>query len=245
VIGRALPARTPEEIARLVRALGTHRYVAGRLLLVHAFVLDALAGSLSQQDMQELREALLWAESTLADRGIDRDSRDERLWRRATERELATALSVLWSNEPIGLSARSRLADHLRSIDAEPSEPTPAACLFDEAAEDDVFPLLIDAGWELLPLALLDADRHRGAIEAFGDRLAFDCAKLEEESAGEASRASGAACHLQELPAVGPLELLHGAEHGILRAPLVLWTHGNETYHDYVLRGVLRAAKLD
>jgi hypothetical protein len=31
---------------------------------------------------------------------------------------------------------------------------------------------------------------------------------------------------------------------GEVRAPFVLWTSGNETYVDYVLRGVLRAAKL-
>jgi hypothetical protein len=241
VIARTLPARTPEEIARLVRALGSHRYVAGRLLLVHAFVFDAIAEA-SPADMEALQEARLWAGATLANTEIDRGSRDERLWRKASERELATALGVLWSSEPDGMSARSRLAAHLRSIDALPSEPARPETLFDEAAEDDMFPTLIDAGWELLPLAALDAERHRGAIEAFGDRLAFDCAKFDEESAMDASSTP---CLLQELPAIGPLEILHGAEHGILRAPLVLWTEGNETYLDYVMRGVLRAAKLD
>jgi hypothetical protein len=244
VIARPLPARTPEEVARLVRALGSHRYVAGRLLLVHAFVLDALAGEGAPgvPAIEELREALLWAKDTLSNADIDPDSRDERLWRRATERELAAALEILWSSEEAGQSARSRLARHLDSIDALPEDDEPATPLFDEDVEDDMFPILVDAGWELLPLAALDPERHRGAIEAFGDKLAFDSARFEEESAGDGGSPT---CALQELPAIGARELLHGAQHGILRAPLVLWTEGSETYHDYVMRGVLRAAKLD
>jgi hypothetical protein len=235
VIAREVPARTPEEVARLVRSLGSHRYVAGRLHLVHAFVLDAVAEG-EPAVLEELREARAWAAEVLADPEIDRGSRDERLWRRATERELGAALGVLWSSEAAGESARARLAAHLDAIGALPDRAAP---LFDEATEEDMFPVLVDAGWELLPLAALDATKHRGAIEAFGDTFAFDCAKFEEESA------EGAPPPLQELPALGPQELLYGAEHGILRAPLVLWTEGSETYHDYVMRGVLRAAKLD
>jgi len=236
VIARTLPARTPEEIARLVRSLGSHRYIAGRLHLVHAFVLDA-ASDAEPAVLEELREARAWAAEVLANRDIDPASRDERLWRRATERELGAVLGVLWSGEAVGASARARLAVHLQAIGAP--LPDPGATLFDETAEEDVFPVLIDAGWELLPLAALDPEKHRGAIEAFGDAFAFDCAKFEEESA------EGAPPPLQELPALGPHELLRGAEHGILRAPFLLWTEGSETYHDYVLRGVLRAAKLD
>ena len=233
MIARTLPARTPEEIARLVRSLGSHRYVAGRLHLVHAFVFDALAGS----GVDELDEARRWADGVLGDPDVDRGSRDERLWRHATEREVGTALGAFWDCDARGASAREKLAAHLRAIDAP--LPERDAVLFDESAEEDLFPVLIDAGWELLPLAALDAERHRGAIEAFGDRFAFDCAKFEEESA------EGVPPLLQELPAIGPHELLHGAEHGILRAPLVLWTEGSLAYHDYVMRGVLRAAKLD
>jgi hypothetical protein len=236
VIARTLPARTPDEIARLVRALGSHRYVAGRLHLVHAFVFAAIAEA-ERTVLEELREARAWATGILASAEIDPGSRDERLWRRATERELGAALGVFWGEEAAGASARADLAVRLEAIDA----PVPAqvAPLFDEETEEDVFPVLIDAGWELLPLAALDPERHRGAIEAFGDPFAFDCAKFEEESA------EGSPPPLQELPAIGPHELLHAAEHGLLRAPLLLWTGGSETYHDYVLRGVLRAAKLD
>jgi hypothetical protein len=237
MIARPLTARTAPEIARLVRSLGAHRYVAGKLLLVHAFVFEALETEATDAPWaQEIAEARRWARAVLTDRSIDRGSRDERLWRRATERELGAALGVLWDDGADAARARSKLADLLREIDA----PVAAADapLFDEATEEDVFPVLVDAGWELLPLAALDPERHKGAIEAFGDAFAFECAKFEEESAD-------ASAPLQELSAIGPHELLHGAEHGILRAPFVLWTEGSEAYHDYVLRGVLRAAKLD
>ncbi len=237
LVGRALTARTPAEVARLVRSLGAHRYVAGRLLLVHAFVFDALAGVVAD----ELGDAQRWAREVLTDRAIDPGSRDERLWRRATEKEVAAALAVFWESDAASESARAKLAARLASIDA-PLPPADAP-LFDEAEEEDIFPVLIDAGWELLPLAALDPERHRGAIEAFGDAFAFECAKFEEDTAANAE--GEALPPLQELAAIGPHELLNAAAHGILRAPLVLWTAGSATYHDYVLRGVLRAAKLD
>ncbi len=241
MIGRELPARTPDEVARLVRALGSHRYIAGRLLLVHAFVFDAVA----RANIEDLREAGAWAAATLADRAIDRASRDERLWRHATEKELAAALATLWKTGPEADTARATLAAHLASIDCLPASPHPET-LFDETREDEVFPVLVDAVWELLSLAALDPERHKGAIEAYGDAFTFECAKFEEASLAESPDGSeAAASYLQELPALGAAELLHGAEHDILRAPLVLWTEGSETYHDYVLRGVLRAAKLD
>ena len=234
MIARDLPARTPEEVARLVRALGSHRYIAGKLLLVHAFVFDAVSGA----SAPDLAEASIWAADTLATGSIDAGSRDDRLWRPSTERELGAALSLLWTDEPEGDRARHRLEGLLRSIGAS-TEPAP---LFDEEAEETIFPVLVDAGWELLPLGALDPERHRGAIDAFGDPFTFDCAKFEEESA----KAGGdPLVQLQELPALGAAELLHGAEHAILREPFVLWTEGHATYHDYVLRGVLRAAKLD
>lgn len=238
MIARTLPARTPEEIERLVRSLGSHRYVAGRLLLVHAFVFDALAGLADASAIADpLSEARDWAAGVLAAGDIDRGSRDERLWRRASEREVGAALAAFWNGDAASDVARAKLAAELEAM-AAPLQSRDAP-LFDESAEDEIFPVLIDAGWELLSLAALDAEKHRGAIEAFGDPFAFDCARFEEETAGDALPP------LQELPLIGPHELLHGAEHGILRAPLVLWTEGSETYHDYVMRGVLRAAKLD
>jgi hypothetical protein len=202
------------------------------LVLVHAFVFDAVRA----RALEELREGAEWAADVLGSGSIDAASRDERLWRRSTERELAAALGTLWNDDEYAARARAALETRLKSIDAP---VLGVDTLFDEAHEEEIFPVLVDAGWELYPLAALDPERHKGAIDAFGDAFTFECAKFEEASLLETE------APLHELPALGPAELLHGAEHAILRAPLVVWAEGNETYQDYVLRGVLRAAKLD
>ena len=101
-----------------------------------------------------------------------------------------------------------------------------------------MFPVLVDAGFELLPLSELDAERHRGAVEAFGERIQYDVACFEEREH------LPPLVHLQELPAIGIAELVRGARDGTLVEPLSLWLSGDETYQDYVLRGVLRAAKI-
>ena len=116
--------------------------------------------------------------------------------------------------------------------------PVSEGAPFDESLEEDMHPVLVDAGWELLPLRELDASRHRGAIEAFGELILFESARFEEENAIPPPAS------LQELPAFGPVELLRGAEGGMLKDAFVLWCEGDETYLDYVTRGVLRAAKL-
>lgn len=234
MIGQEIDARNGEELVRFVRALGQHRYVASRLHLVHAFAIEAagIAGD------PALAEARAWAEGVLADPGVDRASKDERLHRRVTDVELVAVIAAFWAPGVQRESAAITLALRLAEIGAEP--PDPAATPFDEDAEEDVFPILIDAGWELLPLRALDPERHRGAIAAFGDALAFDVAKFEEESAVPEP------VTLHELPALGAIELLTALdEDGAVRAPFVLWTSGQETYVDYVLRGVLKVAKLD
>lgn len=228
MIGIEIDARSGEELVRLVRTLGQHRYVASRLHLVHAFAFEA-AG-----DAPPLAEARAWAKGVLEDEAVDRASRDERLVRRATDAELAAVLAAFWT--PSDEGAPERLRARLAEIGAAVDDRLP----FDEAAEDDMFPILVDAGWELLPLAALDPARHKGAIDAFGDALAWDVARFEEESAVPA------AASLHELPALGATELLAALDpSGAPRAPFVLWASGHETYLDYVLRGVLRAAKLD
>jgi len=226
----SVAAMRVDEALRVVRALGSHRYVAGRLHLVHAFAFAALPG-----DLPGLDEGRSWAKATLAEEGVDPASRDEGLWRRCTDAELAAVLAAYWTPGDTALAARRALEDLLRRHDL----PLPLHPPFDESAEDEMHPLLIDAGWELVPLAALDPQRHRGAMDAFGDALAFESARFEEETAIPATT------HLYELPALGPVELLRGAaDDGTLAAPLVVWADGDETYLDYVIRGVRRAAKL-
>jgi hypothetical protein len=224
-------ATTVDEALRAVRALGAHRYVAGRMHLVHAFAFAAAGAS----DPPGLDEARAGARAVLVDADVDAASRDERLWRRSTDAELVAVLQAFWTPGDGARAARSALQVHLtqHAVDVRTYDA------FDETMEDQVHPLLVDAGWELVPLASLDAERHRGAIAAFGDGLSFDSARFEEETAIPAT------CSLYELPAIGPVELLRGADdEGRLAAPLVLWAEVHETYLDYVLRGVRRAAKL-
>jgi hypothetical protein len=217
----SLPVQTADDVARLVRALGKHRYVAGRAIFIHALAAD-LGGD---------TELERWARATLADPDVDAASRDERLLRRATEDELATVLLAYWGADD---APRARLAERLAELDLAVPESEP----FDEEAEEDLHPLLVDAGWELFPLSELDPERHKGAIAAFSDPLWFESAKFEEENAIPKP------AYLQELPAIGPVELLRGCPEGTLATELVLWTSGEPTYQDYVLRGVFRAAKL-
>ena len=238
MIGHEIEAGSGEALVRFVRALGQHRYVASRLHLVHAFAVEAAcASSEFEADDPALADAKAWAAAVLADPTIDRASRDERLHRRATDAELVAVLSAFWNAGERRERASLALAERLVEIAAPP--PDLDAVPFDESSEEDMFPVLIDAGWELLPLAQLDPERHKGAIGAFDDALAFDVAKFEEENAVPPL------VTLHELPAVGAVELLAALDgDGEMRAPFVLWTSGNETYVDYVLRGVMKAAKI-
>jgi hypothetical protein len=235
VIGIEIEARNGEELVRFVRALGRHRYVASRLHLVHAFAIEAACAS--GEDDPALEEAKAWAERVLSDPEIDRGSKDERLHRRATDAELGAVVAAFWEDADRRDRASLRLAERLAEIGVEP--PAEDALPFDESHEEDVFPVLVDAGWELVPIAKLDPERHKGALEAFEDQLAFEVARFEEENAVPPL------VTLHEMPVLGPLELIGALDtDGTLRAPFVLWTSGNETYVDYVLRGVKRAAKL-
>jgi hypothetical protein len=234
VIGHEIDARTGEELVRFVRALGQHRYVASRLHLVHAFAIEAACAASSDP---ALAEARTWATSALHDPEIDRSSKDERLFRRATDAELVAVLAAFWMPGEGRERASLALAARFEEIGIEP--PTADALPFDESSEEDVFPMLVDAGWEILPLEALERERHKGAIGAFDDELAFDVAKFEEANSAEQ------VVTLHELPVLGVVEVLAALDsEGTVRAPFVLWTSGNETYVDYVLRGVLRAAKL-
>jgi hypothetical protein len=224
--GHELPIERGAEAARVVKALGSHRYVLGRAHDVHVLAVEA-----ARESLGEHAELVAWADSTIATPGIDLLSRDERLVRRVSDAELCAVLSAFWSEGESAERARARLEERLSALD-EPLAPP-----FSEEDEDGMFPVLVDAGWELLPLALLDEERHRGAIEAFGDRIAFEGERFNEENAMPPRT------YLVELPAIGEAELVHLVdEDGLLIEPLVVWTEGPEPYVEYLLRGVLKVA---
>jgi hypothetical protein len=235
MFGTELDDVTGEELVRFVRALGKHRYVDGRLIVVHAFAVEAAQAATADP---ALEEAASWA-GRVVNGPIDLASKDERLFRKATDAELVAVLDAFWSAGERRAVAHEKLRARLAAIGVD----VDAECgrlPFDEACEDDVFPILVDAGWELLPIARFERERHRGAIDAFGDDVGYAGARFEEENA------IPPLVHLHELPVLGPTELLAAvdAETEHARAPFVLWQSGNETYLDYLLRGVMRAAKL-
>jgi hypothetical protein len=231
MIAYPLGARRADEAVRVVKALGGHRYVASRLHLVHAFAV----ASIPDDGAPVLADAHAWARSVLTDTTVDPASRDERLWRRASDAEVVAVVEAFWTPGARADAARRSLKSRLTALDLEVSDALP----FDETLEDAMHPLLVDAGWELVPLTGLDPERHRGAIGAFGDALSFESACFEEETAIPTP------VTLTELPALGPVELLRGVDHdGALARPLVVWAEGHDVYLDYVVRGVRRAAKL-
>ncbi len=231
MIALELGATRVDEALRLLRALGAHRYVAGHLHHVHAFAIAAMpddAGGI-------LAQAAAWASAALASERASPAPRVESLCRRSSDAEMAAILDGFWTP-----GARSRKArEALGTLIDRHRVPLPGHSPFDESVEPAIHPLLIDAGWELLPLSSLDRERHAGGIGAFGDPLSFASARSDEQGATPPK------AHLYELPAIGPVELLRGAEDdGALVEPLVVWVEGNETYLDYVMRGVRRAAKI-
>jgi hypothetical protein len=231
MIACGLGTARADEAVRVVKALGAHRYVAGRMHLVHALAFASAA----PEHADVLAEGRLWAVGVVADASLDLASRDERLWRRSTDAEVAALLEAFWVPGERAKPSRERLRQLLEEHELPIGEHEP----FDETAEEAIHPLLVDAGWELVSLSELDAERHRGAIAAFGHPLAFESAVFEEETAIPAAAA------LYELPALGPVELLRGADDdGALASTLVVWADGHPTYVDYVIRGVRRAAKL-
>lgn len=229
----SLGAAEVAEALRAVAGLGAHRYVAGRLHLVHALAFEAAVDGGDGR----LEGGKRWARELLAgpDTRLDVGSRDEALWRRSTEAEVVAVLDAFWTPGQRAAASRESLRALLHRYDLALRDHAP----FEESLEDSIHPLLIDAGWELLSLSALDPARHKGAISAFGDALAFASACFEEDTAIPSPTT------LLELPAFGPTELLRGAtDEGHLLEPLVVWADGNDTYVDYVVRGVRRAAGL-
>jgi len=221
---------SPAAAVRVVRALGANRYVAARLHSVHAFAIAAADPS------EVLAEAQAWAKGVLADPNIDRDSKDPRLLRDVTDKELLAVLSAYWDEDAVlgRTKAPARLGAMLAAIGVAPSDGP----LFDEGHEDDMYPVLVDAGRELLKVAELDAERHKGLVETY-EPIELASERFEEESAIPPRE------YLFEIPLLGATELLRPAdEWGDLRAPFVVWSSAPATYEDYLVRGVLKAAKV-
>lgn len=230
MIGHEFPLTHADEALRVVRALGAHRYIAGRAHMVHAFAVDAAASDPAAAET--LDAARKWALGVLDDPAVDINSRDPALLRKLTDAELLAVLRAFWVPGPARGAVHAALEGLLARID----RPERSRAAFDETTEEEVFPVLVDAGWELLKLAELDAERHKGVIASFDD---FEVACFEEAAQG------ADVAYLHELPVLGADELLRGVDAaGAFLVPFAIFTEAPEPYDDYLLRGVERAAKL-
>jgi hypothetical protein len=213
-------ARTPDEVGRLVRALGRHRYLREADLRLHFLVDRALAAL-----PEFARHADAFQARVRREPQLDQRSRDPSLWRAATSDEIVTALTTFWTPDEAGLTAHQRLLDGLSELDlmGEAREP------FASSPEEPPHPDLVLLDWVLLPVDELDADRHVGALTAL-------------EESGEEINPS--APIYQEAATLSAAELLLGAPNGVLAEGFLVCSEGPYPYADYVFRGASKAAKL-
>lgn len=213
-------ARTMDEIARLVRALGKNRYVREVDHRIHFTVDEALT------DLPAFAEhAARFRERVRREQGLEPASRDPSLWRPATTDEAIAALDAFWAPGPATAERCRRLLDAIARLGLPPPEHAPFACPPDEPPHPEL--VLLD--WVLLPVEELDAERHAGALAAMED-------SHDEVSPSEPLYVEG--------PILSAPELVRGAPNGVLADDFVVWADGPYSYADYVFRGVARAAKL-
>ncbi|MGK4008807.1 hypothetical protein WMF31_39745 [Sorangium sp. So ce1036] len=214
-------ARTVDEIARLLRSLGKHRYVREVDHRLHWSVDHALA------ELPEFAPHAAAFDARLGkERGLELGSRDPSLWREARTEEVIAALTAFWTPGEEALRYRTRLLEAL----ARTGLPEAAHAPFASPPNDPPHPELVLLDWELYPVDELDADRHAGALAAMEE--------AEEE-------VNASAPVYNEGPIIAAPELCDGAPDGMLADDFLVWSDGPYSYSDYVFRGVARAAKLE
>jgi hypothetical protein len=205
------------DVARLLRALGKHRYVREVDHRLHWSVDHALRDHAHFAPHAAAFDAR-------APR-LDLASRDPSLWRPAAIDDVIAALVSFWTPGADADRAGERLEETLASAGL----PFGAHPPFDSPPDDAPHPELIVLDWVLLPVDELDPARHAGALAAM------------EESGDEIDPS---AFVYQEGPALAAPELSRGAMDGTLAGDFLIWADGPYSYVDYVLRGAARAAKL-
>lgn len=213
-------ARLIDEVARLLRCMGKHRYLMEVDHRIHFTVDRALV------DLPAFK-AHADAFDRLAAKTPDLDlrSRDPRLCRPASVEEVIAALTAFWSPGDEALARRERIVRVFQELDLPIAEHAP----FQSDGESPPFPELILLDWVLLPIDQLDSERHAGVLSA-----------LE----GSADEVHPSEPIYQEGPAFSIVELCEGAPMGILDDDFFVWSDGPYEYADYVFRGVSKAAKL-
>ena len=215
--GWTFAARTTDELGRLIRAMGKHRYLKETDLRLHWLVDRALA-SFDERHAEQVERFKIT--QNLAG-GLELGSRDPRLWRAASPDEVIALLERL-ATEP---ALRDALAEQLRRADFAVDEAEP----FEGDPDEPPHPELIMLDWVLLPVDELDTERHRGALRAMED-------SGDEVVPSEPIYVEG--------PTLGEAELCRGLRNGVLAAEPTFWSDGPYSYCSYVFRGVSKAAKL-
>jgi len=220
MLGWSFAVRMIDEVARLVRCLGKHRYVKEVDHRIH-WTLDAA-----------LEDVPTFGPHAAAFRALARDnpdlrknSRDPRLWRQATADDVIAALTSVWGPGDAMGARRERLVHLFQEEDLAMGEHAP----FASDPESPPFPELIELNWVLYAIDELDADRHAGVLVAL-------------EGSEEPFHPSEPI--YQEGPALSIVEMIDGAPLGILEDDLCIWSDGPYQYVDYVFKGVSKAAKL-
>ncbi len=213
-------ARTAEEVAALLRALGRHRYVREVDHALHWLVDAALSDLQPFKDHAEAFQARRAREPAL-----DPASRDPSLHRPASVDEISAALAALWSPEPEAVARRAALLALAAAEGLElPSHPP-----FEGDPEFPDHPSLVLLSWTLFPVVELDAERHAGALREMAEARA----EVDPEAPVE-----------HEAAELGLTELAFGAPRGVLVGELLVWADGPYAYSDYVFRGASKLAKL-
>lgn len=220
MLGWSFEVKTPDEVARLVRALAKHRYVREVDYRLHWSVDAALV------DLPAFAvHAAAFERRRAAEPALEPGSRDPSLWRSATIDEVVLALDAFWT--PSGaLAAR---VERLRAAIAGTGLSLPQHAAFGSDVDDPPHPELVLLDWILLPVDELDTERHAGALAAM------------EDSGDEVD--PSAPIH-QEGPTLSVPELCSGATNGVLVGDFVVWSDGPYAYADYVFRGASKAARL-
>lgn len=222
MVAWSFAATTLDELGRLLRALGKHRYVEEVDHRIHWMVDAALrdhplfAPHAAAFDARRLRAP-----------DLDVASRDPSLWRPAPLDEILAALAAFWSDD----AAAEPRRDRLRALVAEAGLPLPDHPPFEAPPDSPPHPELLQLDWVLLPIDQLDADRHQGALDAmdeWGEEVPSPSAPIYQEG-----------------PTIALPELCAGMKDGELVAEWLVWSEPPVSYADYVFRGASKAARLD
>jgi hypothetical protein len=147
------------------------------------------------------------------------------LWRSASIEDIVTALRAFWVPGADAERRKNRLRELIEQLGLPRMDHAP----FEASADEPPHPELIQLDWELFPVDELDADRHRGALEAM-------------EEAQEEVNASAPV--YQEGPLITVPELCDGAAGDGISVDFLVWSDGPYSYSDYVFRGASKVAKL-